>query len=147
MQRTDVGQLQDPALVEQLAATLCGRDTFNGIEAPLMSGLVRLGALVDLGKGETLIREGEPAASEIFLLIEGSLVVQSQSAFIARLDRPGDVVGEVAVLLSSKRTADVIAESAVRVVAIPSKAISQPEFAEIAAGVRKIMLRDDWVKY
>ena len=147
MQRTEIGQLGDPLLVERLTATLRERDPFSGVAAPLVAKLIRLGALVEVAKGEALIREGEPSASEIYLLIEGALVVQSKTAFIARLDRPGDVVGEVAVLLSSRRTADVIAESAVRVMAIPSKVISLPEFADIAAGVRGIMLRDDWVQY
>jgi len=147
MKRTEIGQAGEPALVERLAATLRGRDAFSGIDAPLVANLVRLGAVLDLAKGEALIREGESSAAEIYLLIEGTLVVQSKTGFIARLDRPGDVVGEVAVLLSSKRTADVVAETAVRVIAVPSKIISLPDFTEVAEGIRRMMLRDDWVQY
>jgi CRP-like cAMP-binding protein len=147
MRRREIGQVEDPALVERLTTRLREREHFSGLAAPLVEKLVRLGSLAELEKGEMLIREGEPSAAEIYLLIDGTLVVQSQAVFIARLDRPGDVVGEVAVLLSSKRTADVVAESNVQAVAIPSKVISLPEFAEVAAGIRQAMLRDDWARY
>jgi CRP-like cAMP-binding protein len=146
MRRTEISQL-DEARVQDLGAALAACATFAGIGGPLMAKLVHLGARLELHAGEALIREGEPATAEIYLLVEGTLVVQSKAGFIARLDRPGAVVGEVAVLLSSARTADVLAESAARLVAIPSGILSQPEFAEVATAVRASMLRDDWVKY
>ena len=147
MQRTRIERLDDSPLIERTAEALRQRGALGGLDAPLVARLIRLGDLIDLAKGEPLVREGEAATPEIYLLVEGALLVQSKGAFIARLDRPGDVIGEVAVLLSSVRTADVIAESAVRVVAIPSAVLSQPEFADVAAGVRGAMLRDDWVQY
>jgi len=146
MQRTENGGLED-ARVERLADTLRQRGALGGLAAPLVARLIRLGSLITLEKGEALVREGEPATPEIYLLVEGELVVQSKGAFIARLDRPGDVIGEAAVVLSSVRTADVIAESVVRAVAIPSGVIAMEEFADVAAGVRAAMLRDDWVQY
>jgi len=147
MQRTKIDGMDDAPLVERIAEGLRQRGALGGLDAPLVTKLLRLGDVIDLKAGEALVREGDPAAPEIYLLFEGSLVVQSKGAFIARLDKPGDVVGEVAVVLASVRTADVIAESAVRAVAIPSDVIVQEEFADVAAGVRGAMLRDDWVKY
>ena len=38
-------------------------------------------------------------------------------------------------------------DGAVRVVAVPSQALMQPEFADVAAGVRSALLRDDWIRY
>ena len=142
MKRTEI----DAARADELAETLRQRGPLAGAAAPAVAALVRRGSLVELEPGQALIREGEVAA-EIFLLIEGALVVQSQGAPLARLDRPGDVVGEAAVLLSSKRTADVIAESIVRAIAIPSKLLTLPEFTEVAASIRSTLLRDDWVQY
>jgi CRP-like cAMP-binding protein len=137
----------DPAQATKLAETLRQRGPLAGLPVDGVATFIRQGELVELAAGEALIREGEAATAEIYLLVEGALVVKSQSGTLARLDHAGDVVGEAAVLLSSKRTADVIAESAVRVVAIPSKALSLPESAEVAAGIRGAMLRDDWVQY
>ena len=142
MKRTDI----DPALAGRLAETLRQRGPLAGLAVEAVASVVRLGALVELAPGEALIREGEVAA-EVYLLLEGALVVQSQGGTVARLDHPGDVVGEAAVLLSSKRTADVIAETAVRAIEIPSKLLALPEFAEVAISIRTAMLRDDWVQY
>jgi CRP-like cAMP-binding protein len=144
MKRT---QVTDPAVVERVTGLLGGRPSFAGIDAARIAKLVRHGAQVDLDPGETLIREAEPGAAELYLLIEGKLLVQSKDVFIARLERPGDLIGETAVLLSSQRTADVVAETPVRVLAIAAAVIALPEFTEIAAGFRAGMLRDDWVQY
>jgi CRP-like cAMP-binding protein len=137
----------DATLGARLADTLRERGPLAGLEVQTVAKAVGLGALIELAPGEALIREGEAAAPEIYLLVEGALVVQSQSGTLARLNRPGDVVGEAAVLLSSKRTADVIAESAVRVVALPAKLLALPEYAAVATSIRGSMLRDDWVNY
>lgn len=147
MKRTEIASHAAPALPGELAETLRQRGPLAGLPVDVVAKAVRLGALVELEPGETLIREGDAAAAEIYLLLEGALVVQSQSGMLARLDRPGDVVGEAAVLLSSKRTADVIAESAARLVALPSKLLALPEHAAVATSIRATMLRDDWVQY
>lgn len=147
MKRTDLTGNGDPALKGRLAATLGQHGPFAGLAPDTVASIVDCGALLELAPGELLIREGDAAAAEIYLLLEGVLVVQSQQGIVARLDRAGDVVGEVAVLLASRRTADVVAESAARLLALPSNLLARPEFAAAAAGVRSTMLRDDWVRY
>jgi len=147
MKRTDIAWLHDDALVASLAAPLCERGPLAGLASDVVAAVVRSSAMLELAAGEMLIREGEPATPEVFLLIEGALVVQSKTGFIARLDQPGAVVGEAAVVLGSKRSADVLAETAVRALVVPSEVLSRPEFEDVAAGIRGAMLRDDWVKY
>jgi CRP-like cAMP-binding protein len=134
-------------MASELADALSERGPLAGVAASTAARFLRMGALLELEPGETLIREDETAAPEVYLLVEGALVVRAKSGTLARLEQPGDVVGEVAVLLSSKRTADVIAESAVSVVAIPSEVLAMPEHKEIEAGVSAAMIRDDWIKY
>ena len=135
------------ALVESLSARLCERGPLAGLAREVVAAVVRAGAIVELAAGEMLIREGEPATPEVFLLLDGALVVQSKAGFIARLDELGAVVGEAAVVLGSKRTADVVAETEVNALVVSSQVLVQPEFADVAAGIRGAMLRDDWVKY
>ena len=147
MKRQDVRSLTDPALPGHLGARLSERGPLAGIPATVITEVVRTGQVMELEPGEALVREGEAATPEVYLLVEGTLVVQSTAGFIARLAQAGDVIGEVAVMLSSKRTADVIAESKVQVVAIPTKVLARPDFADVAAGIRGAMLRDDWVQY
>lgn len=144
MQRTPIADLDRSAA---LAERLSGSGPLAGIAPEVIAGVVRASALIELAAGEFLVREGEPATPEVYLLIEGGLAVQSGGTFIARLDQPGAVIGEVAVVLSSKRTADVVAESSARALAIPVALLGQPEFGDVAAGIRGAMLRDDWVQY
>lgn len=145
MKRQPLDEFADA--VGRHAAALAGSGPLAGLAPDTIAALLRLGDLIELEAGEALIREGDPAPPEVYLLLEGALVVQSKGAQLARLERPGDVVGEAAVVLGSKRTADVLAESAVRAVAIPGAALAQPEFRDVAAGVRSALLRDDWVQY
>ena len=146
MKRRPVAPADDPTGVGRAAATLSERGPLAGIAAESVSAFIRHGAWVELEPGEALIREGE-AAGEFYLLLEGALAVKSKGETLARIDRPGDVVGEAAALLGQKRTADVVAESAVRAIAIPAQALKQPEFADAAAGIRSNLLRDDWIQY
>lgn len=147
MKRTNLAEPGDPALADGLAEKLLGHGPLAGLSAEAAAKFVRLGALIELEPGEALIREDEQPAPEIYLLVDGALVVRTRTGVVARLSRPGDVVGEVAVLLSSRRTADVIADSAVRVLAMPAKVLDMPEYAEVALGVGSAMIRDDWVQY
>ena len=147
MKRMPIAESKNPVALAQLAVTLSGSGPLAGIAPEVIVAVARAGALLELAAGEFLVREGEPATPEVYLLLEGTLGVQSKGSFIAQLDQPGAVIGEVAVVLSSKRTADVVAESPVRALAIPVAALGQPEFADVAAGIRGAMLRDDWVHY
>jgi CRP-like cAMP-binding protein len=140
-----MGELAGAA--DRHAAALAGSGPLAGLAPHTIAAFLGLGELIELQGGEALIREGDPATPEIYLLLEGALVVLSKGAQLARLERTGEVVGEAAVMLGSKRTADVLADSAVRAVAIPGKALALPEFRDIAAGVRSALLRDDWVQY
>jgi len=154
MRRANIGQLGDPALVQSITSALCGQEAFQRVDVEPLGKLVRLGILIELDPGEALIRQGEASVPELYVLVEGTLVVRSDLGFIARLEQPGTVVGEVAVLMATERSADVIAESPVRALAIPSDLGTSPEAVEVAPVVRLIMsdslgakLRDDWVKY
>lgn len=146
MQRTDIDRSAD-ALAEELAEALAGHGPLTGLTPPMRVQIIRLGALLELAPGEPLIREDEVAVPEVYVLVEGALAIRARTGMSARLARPGDVVGEVAVLLSSKRTADVVAEDAVRVLALPAQVLAMPEYAEVSAAFGRAMIRDDWVKY
>ena len=140
-------KIDDPALAGRHAQVLARSGPLAGLPESTLAAFLGQGDLIELAPGEALIREGDPSTPEVYLLIEGALVVQSKGQRIVRLERPGDVVGEAAVVLGSKRSADVLADSAVRAIAIPGAVLAQPEFRDAAAGVRSSMLRDDWIQY
>jgi CRP/FNR family cyclic AMP-dependent transcriptional regulator len=59
--------------------------------------------------GHTLFVEGAPSAN-LYLIVTGTAVVRKNGRRVARLG-PGDVVGELSVILGTARTATVEAET------------------------------------
>jgi CRP-like cAMP-binding protein len=68
----------------------------------------------EFASGETLISEGDFGHC-LFLVEEGTADVSVDGTSVGRVG-PGDVVGEVAVLASGRRTASVVAASPVRAI-------------------------------
>jgi sulfate permease, SulP family len=147
MKRTEIARQPDAVLAARLAGGLRARGPLAGLDPQLAASLLQLSTLVELAPGEALIREDDAAAQEVYVLVEGALAVKSRDGPLARLDRPGDVAGEVAVLLSSRRTADVVAETPAQVLAIPASALARPEYAQVTEGISGAMIRDEWVQY
>ena len=133
--------------VTGLVDTLRRQGPLSKVEAPSAARLLRQGTLLELSPGEVLIREGGAAGDEFYLLVDGALGVQATIGTPARLDKVGDVVGEVAVLLKSRRNATVAAETTVRVVALTSNVLARAEYAGVLAAIKQAMVRDDWIQY
>ncbi|MCP5129211.1 MAG: GGDEF domain-containing protein [Pseudomonadales bacterium] len=93
---------------------------FRLIAQETLANILRLGSLQTLARDQYLIHEGDETPPTLYILVEGSLAVVSNEKFILRLDSPGDVVGEMAVILSAPRSADVIAETDSRLVVFPA---------------------------
>jgi CRP-like cAMP-binding protein len=71
---------------------------------------------IEFAEGETLMSEGDFGHS-LFLLESGSADVLVHDEKVREL-APGEVIGEVAVLASGRRTASVVATSPVQVIAL-----------------------------
>jgi diguanylate cyclase (GGDEF)-like protein len=115
----DTGEAQ-PDLVA-LSHAICDSKYFEKIAPEVMANILRQGSIRELEKDAVLIREGDTSPSELYILVTGSLAVMSRGEFILRLDLPGDVVGEMAVIQSAPRSADVIAETDCRLMAFPAR--------------------------
>jgi CRP-like cAMP-binding protein len=68
----------------------------------------------EFATGETLISEGDFGHC-LFLVEEGTADVSIDGTSVRRVG-PGDVIGEVAVLASGRRTASVVATSPIRAI-------------------------------
>ena len=84
---------------------------FSRITQNLLKVIFLQGELLTLHENEYLIHEGDNSPPEMYVLIKGSLVVQSGTKFILRLELPGDIAGEMSVISPAPRSADVIAET------------------------------------
>src|SRR6059058_2858928 len=80
---------------------------------------------LSVGAGEKLATEGE-FAHEFFVIAEGSADVTHDGRTIAELG-PGDFFGEIGLLETERRTANVVATTAMRVIVMFGREFKQME--------------------
>lgn len=131
MNRTELSNA--PGQVAELTAALQGFKYLAAMSPKVLEGIVRSAALLELDAGDVLIREGDLEAKELYLMLGGCLIVRSGDRQISRVTQPGEVIGELAVLQSPPRTAEVVADSPSRVLAIAATVLANPEASEIGA--------------
>lgn len=88
--------------------------------------LAQLGTMIDVSAGSNLMVEGA-IGREAFVLVTGTASVVRDGATIATI-RPGEIVGEIALLSGTTRTATVVADTDITVYAL-----SPSEFASLLA--------------
>ena len=93
---------------------------------------------IDVAPGDVVCHEGDQSGA-IWVLVSGTLSVTKAGVAVNRIDRPGAIIGEIAVLLGTGNTASVVAETPSRLrVAHDGAALlrSQPELAtHVATGL------------
>ena len=89
---------------------------FAGLSERELEAVARAAAEVDFATGEPLTNEGD-FGHALFFIEEGTADVSTDGTTVGAIE-PGDVVGEVAVLASGRRTATVVATSPVRAVSL-----------------------------
>ncbi len=97
-------------------------DLFTGLDAATIDALAAAMERMELAAGTVLVRQGDPA-DQLFVVLEGrlaSVIGSAASEAVQGLGTlgPGDVVGEVAVLTGTRRTATVRSEAASTVAAL-----------------------------
>jgi CRP-like cAMP-binding protein len=89
---------------------------FAGVPEEELDAVARAASVREFAVGEVLMTEREFGHS-LFLVEAGSADVSIDGAQVGVVG-PGDVIGEIAVLASGRRTASVVATSPVRVIAL-----------------------------
>ncbi len=102
-----------------------------------LATVVRAGRHVHLPADWSLISEQTPA-DKAYLILEGEVSVRKGGAEIARLG-PGDVIGEVAIVSHTLRTASVVSVTPLEVIhftreSLESLLVSVPSFGEALRG-------------
>lgn len=90
---------------------------------------------------ETIVTTGD-TASEVFVLVEGAADVLVGGTRVAEL-APGDVFGEVGVLLNRERTADVVARGRTEAMVLNRHAFEAQLVREPAGALRLLRLMGD----
>ena len=125
-------------LLDDALAVLSKGKYFATMGEGTLRQVLKQGTYLEVPAGTTLIREGG-LDDDLYFLLEGSLAAQSGEKLILRLNTPGDVAGEFAVVSSTPRSADVVAERHSRLVRVSSHVVNDME-ADPALATRFLML-------
>ncbi len=127
--RTPWGDEDAPALVNEVESAL---------ERQLHESIMRGGATPTIRevRAGTLLAEQGAHGNELFLLLNGVLVVEVNGEQLAELG-PGAVLGERATLEGDVRTATLRAVTDCKVAAVPADAIDRHALVELADGRRR----------
>jgi hypothetical protein len=128
---TPWGAEDSPVVVAQ-AETALERE----LSVLLMHG-ARRPKIRSFGAGEVLAEQGA-AGDSLLLLLDGVVDVQVDGVSLGDLG-PGAVVGERAILERSRRTATLVARTAVRVAEAPADALDPAALSALARGHRREM--------
>lgn len=91
---------------------LDGLAVFSGLEEQELDAVAAAATEREFAEGESLMSEGDLGHC-LFVLESGTAQVSSNGSVVGTVG-PGDVVGEIAVLASGRRTASVVATSPIR---------------------------------
>lgn len=100
---------------------------FSVLTTEGLEQIAALGKCHDFEKGEVIVRQGDPGDA-VYFVLSGELRVRLLVGVVDRIDKtlcklgPGELFGELGLLLQSKRTADVIAEQPSRVFCMTTNA-------------------------
>src|SRR5688572_25775355 len=94
---------------------ICG--LFDAMPEKLWRDLCAVASLRALRPGQELLTQGQLNDS-LYVLTAGRLCVQVDREPVARLDRQGDLIGEISVVTAQPCSATVVAETDAEVVAI-----------------------------
>ena len=89
---------------------------FAGLSADELEAVCAVAGEVDVAAGDAVTVEGD-FGHALFAVESGTADVISDGATVSTVG-PGDVVGEIAVLASGRRTASVVATSPMRLISI-----------------------------
>jgi CRP/FNR family cyclic AMP-dependent transcriptional regulator len=89
---------------------------------------------LNVAAGTTLMREGE-FGKEFLLVVSGTATVSKRGVEVAEIG-PGSYVGEISIIDGGRRTATVVAKTAMEV-----EVATHPEFASLLARAPEIAVR------
>jgi CRP/FNR family transcriptional regulator, cyclic AMP receptor protein len=92
------------------------------------------------GAGEVLLAEGSPG-SALYVLVSGSVEVRKGEVVVTTVREPGSFLGEMAALLGTPYSADVVAAGDVEVLELSDGAASVAENPELTLAIARLLAR------
>jgi CRP-like cAMP-binding protein len=117
----------DRSLVESVPS-------FAGLPPATRAALADAFEEVSAAAGERIVSEGD-FAYELFAILDGTARIEQNGEVVATLG-PGELCGEIGILLTGRRTAAIVADSPMRLLALFDQSFRRlsrehPDFAEL----------------
>jgi hypothetical protein len=107
---------------------------FQGLEPQEIARLIEMSPIITCAPGDRIINQ-DSAEHSVFVVLEGAVEVIRDGRHVALMTR-GEVFGEIAFLLGGDRTADVLAATEAKIIALRERALN-----ELIASESKIAAR------
>lgn len=106
--------------------------SFSHLTNDIIGELIPHSKIIEYPSRTELLKEGDPN-TQVFFLMRGIVSIYAEGEFILRLQRKGDIFGEMSVISSKPCSATVIAETQVKAFSIDAKVIGK--FTDISSGL------------
>lgn len=114
--------------IDELVEFIGGTPYFRSVETDLFREILQEAFVFELGSGEHLIRESNKSDRMFYIVIDGDFDIVASKKFILKLNRPGQTIGEMAVIRPNEpRSADVVAVKPSKVIAIESSFLDKSD--------------------
>ncbi|MDH4246973.1 MAG: diguanylate cyclase [Deltaproteobacteria bacterium] len=122
---TEKALSRNAKLLESAVKTLTHCKYFQTMSPELLHNVLSVGKYLEVPAKTVLIKDGA-LDDDIYFLLDGSLSVLSGGKMVLRLNEPGDIAGEFAVVSSSPRSADVVTDTPSSLIKVTSKVVKDP---------------------
>jgi len=106
--------------------------SFSHLPDGLIAELIPHSKIIEYANRTEILIEGDPN-TKVFFLMRGIISVYADGEFILKLQRKGDIFGEMSVISNKPCSATVIAETQVKAFSIDAKVIGK--FTDISSGL------------
>lgn len=122
--------MNETALIEVLRSSA----DFSSVSERSLGELARSGTVREPVVGSEIVKQGEPS-QQLWILLTGELEILIDGDSINRIDRPGDVVGQISAVSMIPATATVRVASPSTYLCVPHRTLHQlfggyPDLAE-----------------
>ena len=120
MKRKSLSLSKENQNLKRFAKKIKSRKYFRKISLFIIEKILKKGDIVEFNKGELIVTNKKRNYPQLIILLKGSLVVTSEKTIIMRLERPGDVFGEMSIVFSNnKPNTEVVTEKKSQVLILP----------------------------
>ncbi len=114
---------------------------FLGADPLLLNSVIMALRPCSAEKGETILRHGDPS-KEMYMILRGEVDVFDKHGHLVKTLKDGEVFGEIGLLMSTPRTATIVAKTQCDLFVLEKKDFSRilrdyPQFAEAMIAVAK----------